>query len=126
MTKNLSALLAIPSLLFAAGPAPAQEPHPSQVVTITTHSTLKNPDEMESMITNRLEAELRKLPLVHQIRSTITDGVSETIVIFEPGSPTGCSRFFAITKVVSETQRSFPEGTSVPAIKFNGPQCGFQ
>jgi multidrug efflux pump subunit AcrB len=84
------------------------------------------PSELETQITQRVEASVRSLEGVDEIRSTVREGVSETFVSFTLDTPVDR----AVTDVrdaVSQIRGQLPDGILEPQIiraKVNGGSFG--
>jgi multidrug efflux pump subunit AcrB len=84
------------------------------------------PSELETQITQRVEASVRSLEGVDEIRSTVSEGVSQTFVSFTLDTPVDR----AVTDVrdaVSQIRGQLPDGILEPQIiraKVNGGSFG--
>src|SRR5215218_7519498 len=73
------------------------------------------PSEMETQITQRIESAIRGVNGVDEINSTVREGVSETFVQFEIGTPTDRA-INDVRDAVAQIRSNLPEGILEPQI----------
>src|SRR5918996_1433628 len=67
------------------------------------------PNEMESQVTQRVESAIRSVEGVDEINSTVREGVSETFVQFEIGTPTDRA-VNDVRNAISQIRSNLPAG----------------
>ncbi|GAA4724803.1 efflux RND transporter permease subunit [Sphingomonas lutea] len=73
------------------------------------------PNEMESQITQRIESAIRSVDGVDEINSTVREGVSETFVQFEIGTPTDVA-VNDVRNAIAQVRGSLPDGILEPQV----------
>ncbi|WP_188053085.1 efflux RND transporter permease subunit [Sphingosinithalassobacter sp. CS137] len=73
------------------------------------------PSELETQITQRVEAAVRSLPGIDQIESTITEGNSQTIVQLDIGTPIDRA-VNDVREAVSQIRGDLPDGILEPQV----------
>ena len=73
------------------------------------------PNEMESQVTQRVESAIRSVEGVDEINSTVREGVSETFVQFEIGTPTDRA-VNDVRNAIAQIRGNLPEGILEPQV----------
>src|SRR3954449_603830 len=73
------------------------------------------PNEMETQVTQRIEAAVRGITGVDEINSTVVEGNSTTFVAFELGTPTDRA-VNDVRNVISQIRGNLPDGILEPPV----------
>ncbi|HVM22142.1 MAG TPA: efflux RND transporter permease subunit [Sphingomicrobium sp.] len=73
------------------------------------------PNEMESQVTQRVESAIRGVDGVDEINSTVREGVSETFVQFEIGTPTDRA-VNDVRNAIAQIRGNLPDGILEPQV----------
>jgi len=73
------------------------------------------PNEMESQVTQRIESAIRSVEGVDEINSTVREGVSETFVQFEIGTPTDRA-VNDVRNAIAQIRGNLPDGILEPQV----------
>ena len=73
------------------------------------------PSEMESQVTQRIESAIRGVSGVDEINSTVREGVSETFVQFEIGTPTDRA-IDDVRNAIAQIRSDLPDGILEPQV----------
>src|SRR3954471_1836965 len=74
------------------------------------------PNEMETQVTQRVEAAVRGITGVDEINSTVTEGNSSTFVTFQLGTPSDRA-VNDVRNVISQIRGNLPDGILEPQIQ---------
>src|SRR3954470_5733469 len=73
------------------------------------------PNEMETQVTQRIEAAVRGITGVDEINSTVNEGNSQTVITFQLGTPTDRA-VNDVRNAVSQIRSNLPEGILEPQV----------
>ena len=86
---------------------------PAAIVSVSQPGAA--PNEMETQVTQKVEAAIRGVNGVEEISSTVVEGNSQTVVLFELGTPTDRA-VNDVRNVVSQIRGSLPDGILEPQV----------
>ncbi|HWJ59791.1 MAG TPA: efflux RND transporter permease subunit [Sphingomicrobium sp.] len=86
---------------------------PAAVVAVSQPGAA--PSEMESQVTQRIESAIRGVSGVDEINSTVREGVSETFVQFEIGTPTDRA-INDVRNAIDQVRSNLPDGILEPQV----------
>src|SRR3982751_2543359 len=86
---------------------------PAAIVSVSQPGAA--PNEMETQVTQRIEAAVRGITGVDEINSTVVEGNSQTVITFQLGTPTDRA-VNDVRNAVSQIRSNLPEGILEPQV----------
>jgi multidrug efflux pump subunit AcrB len=90
-------------------------------VRITVEWPAGSSEEVELQLATPMEAQLKQIPRLFQLRSTSVDGRLEVRAAFP--AHVSCAEFSRISSIASEMHKTFPKGTSAPLVAMESGRC---